>query len=220
MEYTKAVNAAAKALKTGEDANWELARLTWENTNSQTDRTKVKMEDWCRDVVKQSGRKFSRPMGDRYRKMWAVHGSLYKSTKLSWSDCWKMTIDDGNGGKRVSPTKVQKDIESWTPETKKAAIKKLVKDDVEAVHEEVKEQLDKTMLPPEPALPGEDLVEPINSAIIYLGKYHKALEARMMGEGIVEGLWKTLDIYEKQLSDIIEAKDKTIAMMRPSIPKE
>lgn len=44
---------------------------------------------------------------------------------------WPPVRSDSNFGKRVSPEKVVKDIESWQPETKKAAIEKLAADDLE-----------------------------------------------------------------------------------------
>lgn len=126
MEYTKAVEAAAKALKTGEDANWELARLTFENTKAGGGTTTL--EKWSADVRAKSGRKFATSTAGRYQKVWA-HFST-KVEKPTWTEAWQSQYDDSNGGKRISPEKIRKDIESWKPETKQAAITKLAEDDL------------------------------------------------------------------------------------------
>lgn len=84
MTYQDNVAAAAVALQRGEDANWELARLTDENTNTQTDRTKVTMEQWCNDVRDVSGRRFSTETGRKYAAVWREHGK--KLPRLPWTE--------------------------------------------------------------------------------------------------------------------------------------
>ena len=80
MAYRDNVDLAATALARGEDANWELARLTFENTWNQgeprsTDR--VPMAQWCADVIDQApGRRFSEVTGLRYKRLWRRWGTL------------------------------------------------------------------------------------------------------------------------------------------------
>ncbi len=90
MGYQEAVAEAAGALQRGEDANWELARLTHENTNTQEDRSRITMEKWCADVALASGRNFARETGRKYAKVHREHGT--KVPRLSWTEAWYETV--------------------------------------------------------------------------------------------------------------------------------
>lgn len=78
MNYHEAVTQAAAALTRGEDANWELARLTYENTVTGTgarpEPGKVTMEQWCVDVREASGRRFATRTGKTYKAVWSRYG--------------------------------------------------------------------------------------------------------------------------------------------------
>lgn len=94
MTYRDNVEHAAAALERGEDANWELARLTFENTyeagrvSTQTDR--VSMADWCADVRVTSGRKFSDDSGVLYKRIWRRYGPYVGTDHaVSWSDAYE-----------------------------------------------------------------------------------------------------------------------------------
>lgn len=92
MNYQEAVTEAASALKRGEDANWELARLTYENTwmsgnyDAQPDR--VSMAQWCADIREKAGRRFSETTGSLYKTMWKKHGHLPFRERGAWADLW------------------------------------------------------------------------------------------------------------------------------------
>lgn len=92
--YSEAVQAAAGALKRGEDANWDLARLTAENTKDdrwETSPDRVPMETWCADVREASGRRFGVETGKRYKRIWLSYGPRYQGSdtdRPSWQDAY------------------------------------------------------------------------------------------------------------------------------------
>lgn len=87
MSYQKAVKDAADALVRGEDANWELARLTYENTNRRGERHKATHEQWSADVREESHRRFSETTSQKFAMMWDRFGS--DSTIVqSWTEAW------------------------------------------------------------------------------------------------------------------------------------
>lgn len=91
MTYQEAVTEAADALKRGEDANWELARLTFENTRNggtsgQADR--ATMDQWCADIRHASGRRFSEANGKKYKAVWAKFGGYDHTDRPSWTDAY------------------------------------------------------------------------------------------------------------------------------------
>jgi len=67
-DYETAVKQAAAALQRGDDANWELARLTWQHTSGDSP---MSMATWCADVRTASGRGFTEATGYRYAAVWA-----------------------------------------------------------------------------------------------------------------------------------------------------
>ena len=84
MTYQSAVKEAAQALATGEDAHWELARLTYENTKAGGGT--ATQNEWAADVRKQSGRRFSRATAAQYSRMW--ERNVTKVTKPDWAQTW------------------------------------------------------------------------------------------------------------------------------------
>lgn len=76
--YDDAVGLAAAALRQGEEANWQLARLTYENTLSHgeiaSQTGKATMAQWSADVRAASGRRFSAATGILYKQLWAEFG--------------------------------------------------------------------------------------------------------------------------------------------------
>ena len=78
MTYQDAVAQAASALTRGENANWELARLTYENTyaagDTQSQSGRVSMDQWCTDVRLASERRFSAKTGERFKAIWRRYG--------------------------------------------------------------------------------------------------------------------------------------------------
>lgn len=95
MGYQDAVAQAAEALKRGEDANWELARLTHENTlmmGYPIQAGRVSMEQWASDVRAQSGRRFSAPHAARFKAIWGRYGHADLTDRPSWTDAMIETV--------------------------------------------------------------------------------------------------------------------------------
>lgn len=133
MTYTQAVEQAAAALVRGEDANWELARLTWENTIGAGDvRTalqsgRVRMETWCADVQASAGRRFGTVTGWRYKQVWAEHGLSDRIERLSWDEAYQPTKGIPRQ-EQVTPADTERFIEFATPERKQEVAAKLLSD--------------------------------------------------------------------------------------------
>lgn len=92
MHYSEAVQQAAAALVRGEDANWELARLTWENTYGPGRHTphdqRATVEEWCAAVRDRSERRFSTASGRIYRTVWESNRHLGSELRPEWTDAY------------------------------------------------------------------------------------------------------------------------------------
>lgn len=93
MNYEEAVKAAATALQRGEDANWQLAQLTYENTRDagdvKTQVGKVSLEKWAEDVRGKSGRtRWGASTARKYRALWATYGSHKSDDRPLWTAAW------------------------------------------------------------------------------------------------------------------------------------
>jgi hypothetical protein len=77
MAYRENVELAAAALVKGHEANWELARLTYENTREPggraTQEDRVTMEDWCGDVQAAGRKRFQASTGKLYRRTYEFY---------------------------------------------------------------------------------------------------------------------------------------------------
>jgi hypothetical protein len=147
MSYKDDVRAAAAALNRGEEENWKLARLTYENTlesgdtRRQRDEGKVSMREWCEDVRAASGRAFSEKTGTRYKAIWARFGTLSQSdraryglpprggpSRLSWAEAYD-TVDGRTMQERLGGFAVKNSLTYATPEQKREAFDRLSRDD-------------------------------------------------------------------------------------------
>lgn len=136
MNYTQAVEQAAAALVRGEDANWELARLTWENTfaagdiRAQADR--VSMDSWCRAIREIAGRQFTESTGKVYKAVWAKFQSLDPRDRPHFSEALR-SLDNESRDWDMRKTRVQERfVESIdtlaTPEQKREVATRLMQD--------------------------------------------------------------------------------------------
>jgi len=127
MTYQTNVQAAAAALKRGEDANWELARLTYENTldagDVRTQPGKVSMERWCEDVRAVSGRAFSYRTGKRYKAIWAKSGGP-AAGRPSWSEAY----EDADGRTDRLEGLRERQVGASSPEGKRQLARELLDD--------------------------------------------------------------------------------------------
>jgi hypothetical protein len=98
MEYRDRVKAAAAALATGEDAQWQLAQLTYESTIGHGERPsadKVTMAQWCADVTADSPLlRFGTSPGGHYRRAWERFGETVD--RPSFSDAYWEVRNGGN----------------------------------------------------------------------------------------------------------------------------
>lgn len=136
MAYRDNVDLAAAALGRGEEANWELARLTFENTyeghGGREREGRVTMAIWCRDVRTASGRRFSEASGDRFKAMWRRYGSTTSPRERSWSELWL----EGHGStpERQAAYIAASNARNATPEAKREIFAELAADPVVVEH--------------------------------------------------------------------------------------
>jgi hypothetical protein len=82
------VGAAAAALTRGEQANWELARLTCITTAGPGERPQppmsVSLAQWAKDVQGLSGRRFSATTASVYRRLWLEYGE--REDRPTWAE--------------------------------------------------------------------------------------------------------------------------------------
>lgn len=128
MTYRDNVARAGAALQRGEDANWELARLTFENTYSvgESRDGRVPMEEWCTDVRAVSSRAFSVRTGTTYKAIWRAHTPLPIAELPSWSQALETimgsTLDERRADMIVGSAR------NAEPETKREIFQELSRD--------------------------------------------------------------------------------------------
>lgn len=132
MTYQEAVTQAASALTRGEDANWELARLTYENTFTSGDvkaqPTRVSMERWCADIRAASGRQFSYTTGNRYKAIWVRHGLPLGEDRPSWTDAWEDVHGGPSPAVAFAGINAERITDNATPDVKRDLAVKLMAD--------------------------------------------------------------------------------------------
>lgn len=135
MAYRDNVDLAAAALGRGEEANWEFARLTFENTWDQVPGgrdERVSMEQWCSDVRARSGRRFGDRAGKRYKTAWRRYGATVDGERPSWADVWADTT--GSTTERQAEYHAASAARNTTPETKREIFAELAADPVVIEH--------------------------------------------------------------------------------------
>jgi hypothetical protein len=147
MDYDEAVGVAARALRRGEEASWELARLTSEQTvngrggDQRTLGTQrslgersgpVQMAQWCADVRERAtGIKFSEWTGRAYKRIWSVYGHLSAEDRPSWSEAYKEVVDGATPEAREQRA-VERFLREGEPERKRDAFLRLAHDEAVA----------------------------------------------------------------------------------------
>ena len=123
-KYKDQVRAAAAALKRGEDANWELAKLTYQACGAPPGRgranvTGVSTKAWAGDVAAESGRPFSNFTAAVYREVWHRFGM--NSQGYSWSEAYA-EIRGGTVGERMVEADFKRAIANASVEQKREAL--------------------------------------------------------------------------------------------------
>jgi hypothetical protein len=138
MSYQDNVRAAAAALKQGEDANWKLARLTFEVCGPPgqrgRDTTYKPVEAWATDVRQESGRAFSSRTASYYRDIWHRFGLHPGATQISWTDAYS-EIRGGSVGERMVEADFNRAFTHATPEQKREVFQRIVRDEPEVVQQ-------------------------------------------------------------------------------------
>ncbi len=136
MNLQERIEAASAALIRGEDANWEIARLTWESTVRRGERPstdRLTMADWCERVRASSGRKFSERYAEKYRQAWAQFGVPSTADLPVFSEVMETIITAGGPPieERRAQSEARKIIENpalLKPEQKRALVEQLAED--------------------------------------------------------------------------------------------
>lgn len=136
MTYRDNVEQAALALKRGEDANWELARLTHESTRTGAkDRERATMAQWCADVSVTAARGFSEWTGEQYKRCWVYrleHERANGTLSLTWMEVYDAVRPGQSAGttmqERFAKQSAQTVVAHGTPEVKRAAFQQLARD--------------------------------------------------------------------------------------------
>jgi hypothetical protein len=141
VNYDEAVTKAAKALKVGEDANWTLARLTYENTAKQNGGRPVKaataaasfnklatLRTWSADVRAASGRSFSYQTAGLYRQIWGEHGTTYLAGEIDWRTAYEQ-VRGQSADERMGNFNLQRGLDNATVEARREAFINLAQDE-------------------------------------------------------------------------------------------
>jgi hypothetical protein len=137
MEYTEAVAQAAAALLRGEEANWELARLTYERTLEKRGPAGrvgvVTLEVWAANVGEKAGRTFSTWAAAAYRDVWKRRLESDRSEDESWTESFTaVRPGSGVGPMRERVTERHLFGDDAKPEVKVEIAKRLLADEAVA----------------------------------------------------------------------------------------
>lgn len=134
VDYVEAVTAAAGCLRRGEQANWELSRLTFERTFSgrgdtegQTALGKVALSKWCLDVRQASGGKFSDKTGAVHRRVWDRFRSVGTTDRPSWTEAYIAVVPSASSEATLE-RHAEQHVREASPERKRALIIRLLND--------------------------------------------------------------------------------------------
>jgi len=134
MSYQDKVKAAAAALQRGEDANWELAELTFEvcgpPMRGPTRVGFVSLEEWSADVRADSKRAFSAVTAGYYRRIWDKFG-VSRSGKIlpSWTDAYNDIRGVENMDANMVTTNFNRALTYATPEQKREVFQRIVREE-------------------------------------------------------------------------------------------
>jgi hypothetical protein len=125
MSYQDNVRAASAALSRGEDANWELARLTFEVCGDagpgRPTQERVGLRQWASDVSAASGRRFGYDAARHYRDIWVRFGNDAQGRhSIPWTDAYS-EIRGGSVGERMVEADFKRAMTNATPEQKREA---------------------------------------------------------------------------------------------------
>jgi len=132
-KYKDQVRAAAAALKRGEDANWELAKLTYvvcgpAGQMGQPRPGQVPIRRWAEDVAIESGRRFGDKTARYYRDIWERFGKSDQGpTSISWTDAYA-DIRGGTVGERMVEADFKRALTNATPEQKREVLTSLARE--------------------------------------------------------------------------------------------
>ena len=131
--YKDQVRAAAAALKRGEDANWELAKLTFEVCGPPGQRGRdtsyTALDRWATDVRDASGRAFAHRTASYYRDIWHRFGLHPGATQISWTDAYA-EIRGGTVGERMVEADFKRALTNASVEQKRDVLTTLAQDAV------------------------------------------------------------------------------------------
>jgi len=101
------IEQACAALIRGEEANWELARLTHESTRdgriaAQDGDYRISLTEWSERIRERSGRNFARQTAGYYRMVWERFGRdrHHDVNRPSWVDAWTAVFGDTDTAER------------------------------------------------------------------------------------------------------------------------
>ena len=132
------IEQACAALVRGEDANWELARLTFESTRNgkftaSPGDDRISITEWSERIRAKTGRSFSLSTASRFRQIWNHFGTrlAHEQDRPSWSDAWDWVLGERSSGERFAGTdakRVIEHVEHIPVETKRALVDALRRD--------------------------------------------------------------------------------------------
>jgi hypothetical protein len=141
MSYQDNVRAAAAALKRGEDANWELAKLTYETCGPAPGHRSwqarqagyITLRDWAKDVAIESGRNFSEDTAAVYRDVWFIRLSDPGRT-ATWTEVYS-AARGGTVGERMVASDFNRALTHATPEQKREVFQRIIREEPAVVQQ-------------------------------------------------------------------------------------
>jgi hypothetical protein len=123
VSYQDNVSAAAAALTRGEQANWDLARLTCASTAAMGERPQppmtVSLAQWAKDVQERSGRRFSATTASFYRRLWIEYGE--REDRPTWAEAHE-ALQGAPIRERFAPYELRSGLKLADAETRQQVI--------------------------------------------------------------------------------------------------
>jgi len=144
MSYRDNVRAAIAALNTiaaGDDANWKLAELTYEECGpsgqGRRAQSVTSLAQWSADIMAGGAKKnFSPTSASYYRRVWELFGKKYHSGDISdWTQAYNDMRGVANMDANMVSTNFNRALEYATPQQKQEVFQQLVRQEPAVVEQ-------------------------------------------------------------------------------------
>jgi len=219
MSYQNNVRAAIAALNTiaaGDDANWTLARLTYEVCGPSGQGRKVQpmtsLAQWSADIMAGGAKKnFSPTSASYYRRIWELFGEKYHSGDISdFTQAYNDMRGVANMDANMVSTNFNRALEYATPQQKQAVFQQLVRDEPAVVEQAWHDTATNVALSEARWKARDEMLEPQREAVRETREIFEPKDTALDRRNLLASIATKVDLWTRELNgirDILEYTD-------------